>query len=133
MKKLLIPFFLIAIICMMGSCSSIKQIAYFQNIDSISLAASKGLYDAKIMPKDELTITVQTTNPEVSAPFNLTINNRLGNAGQMSSGGGYLQGYLVDNDGNINFPIVGKLHVAGMTKTECEEMIKDKLPRDGNW
>ncbi|MFC2739951.1 MAG: polysaccharide export protein, partial [Prevotella sp.] len=75
MKKLLIPFFLIAIICMMGSCSSIKQIAYFQNIDSISLAASKGLYDAKIMPKDELTITVQTTNPEVSAPFNLTINN----------------------------------------------------------
>ena len=127
MKKLLIPFFLIAIICMMGSCSSIKQIAYFQNIDSISLAASKGLYDAKIMPKDELTITVQTTKPEVSAPFNLTINNRLGNAGQMSSGGGYLQGYLVDNDGNINFPIVGKLHVAGMTKTECEEMIKGKV------
>ena len=37
--------------------------SYWQNIDSISLAASKGLYDAKIMPKDELTILVQTTDP----------------------------------------------------------------------
>lgn len=104
-----------------------KQIAYFQNIDTISLAASKGLYNAKIMPKDELTITVQTTNPEVSAPFNLTINNQVGGSGQRSSSNNYLQGYLVDNDGNINFPIVGRLHVAGLTKTECEDMIKEKV------
>lgn len=116
-----------AIVIMMGSCGSSKQIAYFQNIDTLSLAASKGLYDAKIMPKDELTITVLTTNPEVSAPFNLTVNSKVGSSGQMSSGGGSLQGYLVDNDGNINFPIVGKLHVSGMTKTECEDMIKEKI------
>ena len=116
-----------AIVIMMGSCGSSKQIAYFQNIDTLSLAASKGLYDAKIMPKDELTITVLTTNPEVSAPFNLTVNSKVGSSGQMSSGGGSLQGYLVDNDGDINFPVVGKLHVAGMTKTECEDMIKEKI------
>lgn len=116
-----------AIVIMMGSCGSSKQIAYFQNIDTLSLAASKGLYDAKIMPKDELTITVLTTNPEVSAPFNLTVNSKVGSSGQMSSGGGSLQGYLVDNYGDINFPVVGKLHVAGMTKTECEDMIKEKI------
>ena len=116
-----------AIVIVMGSCGSSKQIAYFQNIDTLSLAASKGLYDAKIMPKDELTITVLTTNPEVSAPFNLTVNSKVGSSGQMSSGGGSLQGYLVDNDGDINFPVVGKLHVAGMTKTECEDMIKEKI------
>ena len=116
-----------AIVIMMGSCGSSKQIAYFQNIDTLSLAASKGLYDAKIMPKDELTITVLTTNPEVSAPFNLTVNSKVGSSGQMNSGGGSLQGYLVDNDGDINFPVVGKLHVAGMTKTECEDMIKEKI------
>jgi len=127
MKKVLIPFLLMAIVIMMGSCGSSKQIAYFQNIDTLSLAASKGLYDAKIMPKDELTITVLTTNPEVSAPFNLTVNSKVGSSGQMSSGGGSLQGYLVDNDGDINFPVVGKLHVAGMTKTECEDMIKEKI------
>ena len=116
-----------AIVLVIGSCGSTKKIAYFQNVDTLSLAASKGLYDAKIMPKDELTITVLTTNPEVSAPFNLTVNSKVGSSGQMSSGGGSLQGYLVDNDGNINFPIVGKLHVSGMTKTECEDMIKEKI------
>ena len=127
MKKLIVPFLLFAIVCLMGSCASTKHIAYFQNIDTLNLAASKGLYDAKIMPKDELTITVLTTNPEVSAPFNLTVNSKVGSSGQMSSGSGSLQGYLVDNDGDINFPIVGKLHVAGLTKTECEDMIKGKI------
>ena len=38
-----------------------------------------------------------------------------------------MQGYLVDNSGNINFPIIGKLHVAGLTKTECESLIKEKV------
>lgn len=52
----------VAVILMMVGCGSSKEVAYWQNIDSISLAASKGLYDAKIMPKDELTILVQTTD-----------------------------------------------------------------------
>lgn len=127
MKKLLIPFLLMAMVMLAGSCSSTKQVAYFQNIDSISLAASRGLYDARIMPKDELTITVITTNPEASAPFNLSVSNSIGTQGQLSSGAGSLQGYLVDNAGNINFPIVGQLHVGGMTKTECEQLIRNKV------
>ena len=110
MKKLLIPFVLLAVIMAMGSCSGSKKVAYFQNIDSISLAASRGLYDAKIMPKDELTITVLTTNPEASAPFNLTVSNTVGTSGQLSTSVGSLQGYLVDNNGDINFPVLGKLH-----------------------
>ena len=52
----------VTMILAMVGCGSSKQVAYWQNIDSISLAASKGLYDAKIMPKDELTILVQTTD-----------------------------------------------------------------------
>ncbi len=111
----------------MDSCSSSQQVAYFQNIDSVNLAASKMLYDAKIMPKDQLTITVITTDPEAASPFNLSVSNTIGTSGQLSTGGGSLQGYLVDNDGNINFPIVGKLHVVGLTKTQCEDMIKTKI------
>lgn len=127
MKKLLIPFVLLAIITLVSSCGSGKNVPYFKNIDSISLAASRGLYDAKIMPKDQLTITVVTTNPEASAPFNLSVSNTVGTNGQLNSGGGSLQGYLVDNDGNINFPIIGQLHVLGLTKTQCEQMIKEKV------
>ena len=118
MKKILIPFVLLTIVIFISSCSSTKQVAYFQNIDSISLAASRGLYDAHIMPKDQLTITVLTTNPEASAPFNLSVRNAISTDGQLSMSGGSLQGYLVDNDGNINFPIVGSLHVQGLRKDE---------------
>jgi polysaccharide export outer membrane protein len=124
MKKLFIPFVLMAMVMLIGSCSGSKQVAYFQNIDSISLAASKGLYEAKIMPKDELTITVITTNPQASAPFNLAVSNTIGTSGQLASSVGSLQGYLVDNEGNINFPVLGKIHVAGLTKNQCEDIIR---------
>lgn len=106
------------ILSMVG-CGSSKNVTYWQNIDSISLAASKGLYDARIMPKDELTILVQTTDPLTSEPFNLRLN---GQQNQIQN-----RGYLVDNDGYINFPIVGKIHVAGLTKTECEDLVKSKI------
>ena len=52
MKKLFIPIVIMTIVLLLNACSSAKQITYFQNIDSISLAASKGLFDARIMPKD---------------------------------------------------------------------------------
>ena len=107
-------------ILMMVGCGSSKEVAYWQNIDSISLAASKGLYDAKIMPKDELTILVQTTDPLTSEPFNLRSTGQTSSKNQIT-------GYLVDNDGMINLPIVGKIHVAGLTKTECEDLIKSKI------
>ena len=61
------------IVLLLNACSSAKQITYFQNIDSISLAASKGLFDARIMPKDQLTITVVASDPSTSKPFNLSI------------------------------------------------------------
>ncbi|ATV33645.1 sugar transporter [Prevotella intermedia] len=120
MKKLLLPIMVVTMILMMVGCGSSKEVAYWQNIDSISLAASKGLYDAKIMPKDELTILVQTTDPLTSEPFNLRSTGQTSSKNQIT-------GYLVDNDGMINFPIVGKIHVAGLTKTECEDLIKSKI------
>ena len=127
MKKLLLGFVACAAILVMVGCGSSKNVPYFTNIDSISLAASRGLYDAHIMPKDELSITVNTIDPDASAPFNLQVKPNLGSSGQIATGGGSLQGYLVDNDGFINFPVVGKLHVAGLTKTECEDLIKSKV------
>lgn len=128
MKKLLLPFFLVALVILMGGCAATKKIAYFQNIDTLSLEQSRGLYDAHIMPKDMLTITVMTTNPAASAPFNLTVSNTVGTGGQLSaSGEGSLQGYLVNNQGNINFPVIGELHVSGLTKDECEALVKEKV------
>lgn len=127
MKKFFLPIVVLTMVVLLGSCSSGKDVPYFQNIDEISLAGSKGLYDAKIMPKDMLTITVSTTDPAAAAPFNLSVRNTVGASGQLSNGAGNLQGYLVDNDGNINFPVIGHMHVQGMTKSQCQDMIREKL------
>ena len=107
----------------MASCGSSKGVTYMTNIDSISLTPSKGLYDAKIMPKDLLTIGVYTVNPNASAPFNIDGQQGTGSTTTSTTKGGY----LVSNDGFITFPIVGKVHVAGLTKNECEDLLKSKV------
>ena len=96
---------------MLTSCMSTKKVTYFQNLDNVDLSKTTGLYDAKIMPKDILSITVHTLTPEASEAFNMR-----GTAG-----------YLVDNEGNIDFPVVGTLSLGGMTTKEAETLIKSKI------
>lgn len=111
------------------SCSGIKNVAYLQDSELIDLTTSNVLYDARIMPKDILTITVNTVNPEASAPFNLIVSTEgiIQNGRQTISSQRALQTYLVDNDGNIEFPVLGTLNVGGLTKSECEQMIHGKI------
>ena len=115
------------------SCTSYKNVPYMQNSDSVSLNASHGLYDAKIMPKDILTITVNCPeDPTAARNFNLVtqtndVNNPGSTQGSRLSTQQSLQQYLVSNDGNIEFPMLGTLHVAGLTKTQLEETIANKV------
>lgn len=123
-KKLLLP---IMALLMLASCVSQKYVPYFQNSQSVDLSKSQYLYDARIMPKDQLTITVSCIDDQAAVPFNLTIPTPY-TVGQRSSySQAMLQSYLVDNDGNISFPIVGQLHVGGLTKAEAERMIEEKI------
>ncbi len=127
MKKILLPLFVMAALLFMNSCQTSKQVPYMQNIDTISLAKSKMLFDAKIMPKDQLRITVHCSDAAAAAPFNLTVSRSVGSDGSITSGSGSLQSYLVENDGTINFPVLGRIHVEGLTKGECERMIEQKI------
>lgn len=127
MKKLTVILLVCISVIMLTGCGSTKNVGYFQNVDSISLAASKGLFSAKIMPKDELTISVNSTNPQVSAQFNQLVYNTMNSTGSISTGGGSLMPYIVDNDGNINFPVIGKVYVQGLTRTECQDKIQQLI------
>ena len=109
------------------SCGSTKNVAYFQNSDSVNYANSVYLYDAHIMPKDQLTITVSTVNKEAAVPFNLTVPTPYTQGQRSSYSQEMLQSYLVDNEGNINFPIIGRVKVMGLTKSEAERMLEDKI------
>lgn len=127
MKKFIYLFAVLAVAAMVSSCSSTKNVAYFQNSDSVDYEKSRFLYDAKIMPKDQLTITVNTTDPEVSVPFNLLMQNAYTQGRSITTGSGTVMPYLVDNNGYIKFPILGDLKVQGLTKRECEHMIEEKI------
>ncbi|MCF0209461.1 MAG: polysaccharide biosynthesis/export family protein, partial [Bacteroidaceae bacterium] len=124
MKKLIGFTLAFVVALVMTGCGSYKQVTYFQNIDSISLAASKGLHDTRIMPKDMLTILVSTTDPKAAIPFNLSYNQSTSAA---SNGSNSFIPYLVDNDGCINFPVLGRLCVVGLTKREVENLVAQKI------
>ena len=115
---------------LLSGCTSYKKVPYMQDPETINAYGKEiPLYDAKIMPKDLLSITVNTTDPQAAAPFNLTVQSPL-NAGATSmytTTQPTLQQYLVNNQGEIDFPVLGKLKVGGMTKNEAESMIREKL------
>ena len=128
MKKINILFGIFLLLTVLfSSCGSTKKIAYLQNSDSINFEQSRFLYDARIMPKDQITISVNTTTPEVSVPFNLLLQNSYTQGRAVNSASSVLMPYLVDNDGYINFPIVGKLKVGGLTKSEAEQLVTEKI------
>lgn len=116
---------------LLSGCNSYKKVPYLQDTYVKSEAqASHSMYDAKIMPKDLLTITVNTTDPEAEAAdlFNLTVQSSFNSARSGSlTQSPTLQQYLVSNEGTIDFPVLGRLKVSGLTKTEAENLIREKL------
>lgn len=119
---------LAAALCLAG-CTSYKNVPYMQDPETVNNYGTEiKLYDAKIMPKDLLTITVSTSDPLAAAPFNLTVQTALSaGVSNYTTSQPTLQQYLVDNDGNIDFPVLGKLHIGGMTKSEVEDLVRGKL------
>lgn len=125
-KKIILPVAFAAVIMIFGSCSN-KNVAYFQNSNIVNLEQSRVLYDARIMPKDVLTITVSTSDADAAAPFNMTVPTPLTQSMRTTTSQPLLQSYLVDNDGYIDFPRVGRLHVGGLTKSQAERVILEKI------
>lgn len=116
------------------SCQSYKQVPYLQDsqmpvFNSQEQSIVTSLYDARIMPKDLLTIVVSCPEePELAEPFNLTVSSPISNSGnRYLTSQPVLQQYLVDNEGNIDFPVIGTIQLGGLTKSEAEQLIKEKL------
>lgn len=116
------------VVFLLAACQSYKKVPYLQDVEAVNQATQQEtLYDAKIMPKDLLTIVVSCTSPELAAPFNLTIASPSNLSIQYTTTQPVLQQYLVDNEGKISFPVLGALTVGGLTKKQAEQLIVDKL------
>lgn len=104
------------------SCGSKKDILYFQDIESFPLnVTDKTKYQLHIVPNDNLLITVSALNPVAAEPFN-TISSTNSYSTNLE-----WRGYLVDERGEINFPVIGKVSVGGLTKAEAEKLLSDKI------
>lgn len=107
------------------SCGSSKDVVYFQNVENIyNHTNDSSEYQIRIIPNDNLLITVSAINPQAAEVFNAVKFDR-----SMSSQSLEWQGYLVDQQGNINFPVIGSIHVGGLTKSEAVDLLRNKISR----
>ena len=122
----------VLLVFLLVSCQSYKKVPYLQDTAFVNdTEQSVRQTGVKVMPKDLLTIAVSCSTPELAAPFNLVNSGTASGTEGKTVGQGTvlpaLQQYLVDNQGNINFPVLGEIHVGGLTKLEIENLIIDKL------
>lgn len=115
---------------LLSACSVPKDVAYFQGIDSATAEQIEQMsqtYTARICTDDMLTITVTAWDPTVVTPFNPPAFSYGQQAEVETATNTQLQTYLVDTDGNINFPVLGKIHAEGLTKQQLRDLLQDKI------
>jgi polysaccharide export outer membrane protein len=123
---------LFVLLMTLASCGSVKDIAYFQNKAVNQPEAVDKHAGIVIQPKDMLSIVVSSRNPELVAMFNLpVVSYQAGSEIVSGAGQQRLMGYVVDNEGYIDFPVLGKIQVSSLTRWELSEVIKKRLLDDG--
>lgn len=129
-RTLFVKILIVAVILMATvSCTAYKKLPYLKQAEKISqndLKKTAGIQEFKITPKDVLSITVNASTPEAVKDFNLSlVPSNLTSLSNTSLGSTIsLQTYVVDKDGYIQFPVLGRLKVAGLTRNEAELMIQ---------
>ncbi|MCO5259150.1 MAG: polysaccharide biosynthesis/export family protein [Crocinitomicaceae bacterium] len=122
MKKL---FYFTLFIALLASCNVRKNVVYFQTEDSSSSVAN---YTPTFKVDDFLNIVVMADSPEAAIPFNLPpMTGYTSTTGGYSTGNPERSGYLIDENGNINLPIIGQFHIAGLKRTEAVAQLEEKL------
>lgn len=129
MKKVL--FIVIAIAMVFASCSTPKQVAYFQDVlGKDTLITNVSNQPLKVQPGEKLMIVVHSSVPELAATFNLpVVGYRLGSgrSTQNYNSSYATMSYTVSPQGTIDFPVLGSIKVEGMTRNEVAEHIKKRL------
>lgn len=119
-------------LCVLFSCASPKDVLLFQDIDSLEQYSKSQQNNPTIREDDLLIITVSAPDMEAVRPYNLMMETRPTYTSSSTAVGSrsQQQTYLVDNAGNIEFPILGRLHVAGMTRSELVDHVRTLIMKD---
>lgn len=123
--------FLLIAICaiLLSSCKTQEKILYFQDVQLNKNEPVVGSRDIRLQPKDQISIIVNSKDPQLAALFNLaTSSNQVGMGGGGSgASSSKISGYTIDDKGEIDFPVLGKIKITGMTKSEVAEHVKTSL------
>lgn len=125
----LIVFFVLSAVILFSSCGTPRDIIYFQDAGIYESYKNVEKYDVYIHQDDMLAIIVNSQATEAALPFNLPMVNYY--VGGEVYGQQRMLGYLVDKEGNIDFPIIGKLHVEGLSRNGLRDLIKSELKSKG--
>lgn len=109
------------------SCGSKKDIVYYQNTETLNSLDNLNSYEIKIQPDDLLSITVSAADVEASMPFNLNPSNPVASSQSSTTQGANNSLYLVDAKGTIEFPVLGKLRIAGKTRSEVLKLLYERI------
>lgn len=121
-------FLIICLIACLTACKTPEKINYIQDVEPGVTQPIESRQSIIIQPKDMLSIIVSTKDPELAAIFNLSVQaNRAGVPIFSSAYNQYLSGYVVDNNGDIDFPVLGKIHAAGLSRWALQEKIVHEL------
>jgi polysaccharide export outer membrane protein len=131
MKKINIRLIVSTLLIFTG-CTTQKKLAYFNTVtassaESINAQLKNERADARILTDDRLSITVSALDPNAVAIYNLPFVSFASPGSDQIYASPVLQSYLVNSQGNINFPVLGEIKLEGLTLTEAGNLIKNKL------
>lgn len=138
MRKHIRLLLILSIVCLMCGCSIPKNVAYFQNAEFISGMTLQNEQPLRLRPKDKINIIVNSADPMLVSQFNLTAATHsmrsLGSdiapqttMGSSVGGTAQILAYTVDEQGDINFPVIGKVAVEGKTRQEVAAYLRKRL------
>lgn len=137
MKKSIFVLLINLVFILLNSCTSKKKLDYLQNIESVALEASMKNAKSTIQPNDQLVIMVTAKDMDVVKPFNQNFSsgqilqyssasNNLPTQNQVSTSG---PTYMVDSQGNIEFPVIGKINTENKTTEELRDILKKEISK----
>ena len=118
---------------LLASCATTKRAAYIQQVQTDIPTAIEQDYQIRIKPLDRLTVTINSKDPELAAPFNAasSYNSLNGLSSYSSSSNGNLQILTVDKEGKIQLPIIGEIDCDGLTRNELAKKIENTIRENG--
>lgn len=126
---------LVSVILLAASCGVSKRIIYFQNQDGETAAQVPPAEPIRLKPEDKISIIVNSKDVDLMTLYNLPFTTRQLGGQTMGLATGIPQGmsgYTIDPKGYIDFPVIGKIHIGGMTRSEVADHIKNTLI-EGNY